>query len=48
LSLIHPLTTASDVRPYLTILNSDTEVYCELLKAKQIPNAIIGIANPLL
>lgn len=48
LSLIHPLTTTADVRPYLTILNADTDVYSELTKAKLIPNGIFGIANPLL
>ena len=48
LSLIHPLTSAADVRPYLTVLNSDTEYFCELVKKKQTPDCIIGIANPLL
>lgn len=48
LSLIHPLTTSADVRPYLTVLNNDTEVYSDLVRQGQIPNAIIGVANPLL
>lgn len=48
LSLIHPLTTSADVRPYLTVLNDDTEVYSEMSKQKNFPNAIIGTSNPLL
>lgn len=34
LSLIYPLTSAADVRPYLTVLNNDTEVYSEMAKLK--------------
>ena len=48
LSLMHPLTASADYRPYLTILNSDTEVYHEMLKKGMIPNAILGISSPLL
>ena len=34
LSLIHPLVSSADVRPYLTVLNEDTEVYCDMVKNK--------------
>jgi hypothetical protein len=48
LSLMHPLTASADYRPYLTILNSDTEVYMEMVKKGTIPNAILGVSSPLL
>jgi len=48
LSLVHPLTASADYRPYLTILNSDTDVYKEMVKNGTIPNAILGVSSPLL
>ena len=48
LSLVHPLTSFADVRPYLTIQNCDTEVYHEMLKQGVEPKAVIGISSPLL
>jgi len=33
LSLIHPLVTTADVRPYLTVMDEDTEVYTKMVKA---------------
>ena len=32
LSLIHPLTISADCRPYLTILNTDLEVYQDMVR----------------
>ena len=48
LSLVHPLTSFADVRPYLTIQNGDTEVYTEMVKKGTVPNVIIGVSSPLL
>lgn len=48
LSLLHPLTTYADVRPYLTIQNCDTEVYYEMVKEGIVPKAVIGVSSPLL
>jgi hypothetical protein len=48
LSLIHPLVTTADVRPYLTVMDEDTEVYTKMVKVGKTPNVVLGIANPLL
>lgn len=48
LSMIEPLSSKADVRPYLTIQNGDAESYIELCKKGKNPNVILGVSSPLL
>jgi len=48
ISLISPLTTTADFRPYSTLLNEDLEEYKQAIERGQLPNVILGVSNPLL
>ena len=48
LSLISPLTTQADFRPYVTVQNDDILAYHEAIKKGQVSNLILGISSPLL
>ena len=48
LSLISPLTTQADFRPYVTVQNDDILAYHDAIKKGQVSNLILGISSPLL
>ena len=48
MSLISPLTTQADFRPYVTVQNDDILTYHEASKKGQVSNLILGISSPLL
>ena len=48
LSLITPLTTQADFRPYVTVQNDDVLEYHDAIKQGQVGNLILGISSPLL
>ena len=48
LSLISPLATTADIRPYSTVLNDDISEYQQALEKGILPNVILGVSNPLL
>ncbi len=48
LSLITPLTTQADFRPYVTVQNDDVLEYQENIKQGQVGNLLLGISSPLL
>ena len=48
LSLISPLKTLSDFRPYITIYDPDIKEFQYKSKQKAIGNIILGVSNPYL
>lgn len=48
LSLITPLTTQADFRPYVTVQNDDVLEYQDSMRQGQVGNLILGISSPLL
>jgi hypothetical protein len=48
LSLISPLKTQSDYRPYITLYDPDIKDFALLAKQKKIGNVILGVSNPYL
>ena len=48
LSLISPLKTMADYRPYITLYDSDIKEFALMAKKKQVPNVILGVSNPFL
>lgn len=48
LSLITPLTTQADFRPYVTVQNDDVLEYHDAIKQGQVGNLLLGISSPLL
>jgi len=48
LSLITPLTTQADFRPYVTVQNDDVLGYHDAIKQGQVGNLLLGISSPLL
>eukprot|EP00347_Sterkiella_histriomuscorum_P000425 403375913 len=48
LSLISPLKTLADYRPYLTLYDQDIKDFSQQSKKKQIGNVILGVSNPFL
>ena len=48
LSLITPLTTQADVRPYVTVQNDDVLEYYDEIKKGNLSNLILGVSSPLL
>ena len=48
LSLITPLTTQADFRPYVTVQNDDVLEYHENIKQGKVGNLLLGISSPLL
>ena len=48
LSLISPLKTLADYRPYITLYDSDIKEFSLQNKKKQLGNVILGVSNPYL
>ncbi len=48
LSLISPLKTLADYRPYITLYDSDIKDFALQSKKKQLGNVIMGVSNPFL
>mmetsp|Transcript_2771 Transcript_2771/g.2604 ORF Transcript_2771/g.2604 Transcript_2771/m.2604 type:complete len:88 (+) Transcript_2771:1122-1385(+) len=48
LSLISPLKTQADYRPYLTIYDPDTKDFAQQCKQNKLGCSIIGVSNPYL
>merc|ERR1712048_1403150 len=48
LSLITPLTTQADFRPYVTVQNDNVLEYHEDIRQGQVGNLILGVSSPLL
>ena len=46
LSLISPLKSSADYRPYVTIYENDIKEFMQLSKEKKIGNVILGVSNP--
>lgn len=48
LSLLSPLKTQADFRPYITLYDNDMKDFALMAKKNKMSNAVLGVSNPYL